>query len=131
MSQVKTSKFKCPECGKEQDIDIHLSINMMFGRELVKDLIDGKLTTVKCDCGEIYHLRCPLLVNTMGSPCLFIQFNESADEDRKAQELINKVTQDDNFGNGLFKMLGVEEPKRELYTSWEEFISRLKEVMNV
>lgn len=64
MSQQKTYNIRCPQCGREQDVQLYESINVQTAPELKQKLLANEINAVRCaQCGATFRVDKPLLYN--------------------------------------------------------------------
>jgi CpXC protein len=64
MSQQKGYNIRCPQCGRDQDVELYESINVQTAPELKQKLLANELNAVTCvQCKLTFRVDKPLLYN--------------------------------------------------------------------
>ena len=125
MSSIRAVKVKCNKCGKEHDVVLNATINLVFDSEEAEKLVNGELNKLVCDsCGEVNRYIHPILVNDMGYPCRFIYFGYDKNEN---EDTVSKML--NMFSGSMYGEGSSIEPLKEYYNDWDTFIQRVKELM--
>lgn len=125
MSSIRAGKVKCNKCGKEHDVVLNATINLVFDSEEAEKLVNGELNKLVCDsCGEVNRYIHPILVNDMGHPCRFVYFGY---EENENEDTVSKMLS--MFSGVMTNSAISKQPLREYYHDLDIFIERVKELM--
>lgn len=91
MSKTATVKLQCQECGKENEITIHLSMNAQMDTEEFTKMITGKLFTFECcGCGKPGRVNHDMFYHDIVHRAI-IHYVVSPESEKKALESISKM----------------------------------------